>query len=456
MEMVNEKGKIVKDSEKVNKGFLFSYALAGGGGFMMLQAVIGSYFSIFMTDTFGIPAGILSVIVLVASIWDAINDPMMGSIADFTKTRWGRYRPYFVIPPVLLTIAAYFLFLNPQGLSVNQKIIYCSVFYVLFQMLVTVCTMPQMAILPACVKSTEVRTKAITLGMISNAVAFTIATSFNTQLTNFFGGYANLMLVYGIIAIFSFWGLFKFSKEKYLTSLGNRTILTDMKTLFKRKELFSILVTWFMVSLGYGLMFAASVYYMMYYMARPDKISSYMFTVSMGALFSMVVAMPICLKLFKTPKKTLIVTQFISIVCYALLFFFGNKSMTILYVLSFLAAFFSSMQLGIINIFLNDAIDYIMLRDNISLNGTLSAIKGFSFKLGGAVTNSSILAVLGFTGYIAGAVGHQPPATLFAINVMRFLVPILASGVIIFCMFIYPIEKYFPQIEEMKNRMENK
>ena len=451
--MINEKVEGVKEAEKVGKAFMWSHALSGGGGFMMMQATVASYFAIFMTDTFGVPAGVLSMIVLIGSLWDAINDPMMGSIADFTKSRWGRYRPYFIVPPVLLTIAAYFLFLNPQGLSTNQKIIYCAVFYIIFQMLVTVCTMPQMAVLPAHVKNGNERNKVIILGTIFVALAFTIATSFYAQLTDFFGGLGNLMLVYGILTIIPFWGLFKFSKEKYLTSLGNRTILTDMKALIKRKELFNVILIWIMAALGYGVMFSASVYYVLYYLARPDLISKYMLIISMGATLSMVIAMPICLKIFKTAQKTLMVTQIIAAICYVILFFTG-KNITLLYVLSFTAAFFASMQMGLINMLLNDAIDFIMLKDKISLNGTLSAIKGFSFKLGGAIGNTLILQVLALTGYIAGAVGHQPEMTLVGINAMRFITPTLSAVVIIICLLKYPFEKYYKEIEEMKSNLD--
>jgi Na+/melibiose symporter-like transporter len=110
--------------------------------------------------------------------------------------------------------------------------------------------------------------------------------------------------------------------------------------------------------------------------------------------------------------------------------------------------------MGLINMLLNDAIDFIMLKDKISLNGTLSAIKGFSFKLGGAIGNTLILQVLALTGYIAGAVGHQPEITLVGINAMRFITPTLSAVVIIICLLKYPFEKYYKEIEEMKSNLD--
>ena len=450
--MITTENVKVKGKEKSNNSFIWSHALATGGGFMLIQATVASYFSLFMTDVFGVPAAALSVIVFIATCWDAINDPIMGAIADRTHTRWGRYRPYFILFPALLAIVSYFLFLAPSGLSDIQKVIYTAVFYILYGMLTTVCTMPLSAVLPAHTKYDNERNKAVTLGIIFVAISFTIASSFTITFTEILGSYANLMIIYGVLAIIPFLLLFKTSKERYLVPTGKRSAKQDLKMLLKRKELGSVLVVWCMASLGYGIMFSASTYYMLYYIARPDLIGQYMLTISMGALFSMIIAMPICLKIFKTAQATLKFTQVISIICYGLLFFFG-RNLTMLFVLSFIAAFFASMQQGLINILLNDTIDYIQLKDGISLNGTLSAVKGFAYKCGTTVSSTVILAVLAATGYVAGAIGHQPEATLIGINTLRFLIPIIASIIMILCLIIYPIEKHYDEIDEMKKNM---
>jgi GPH family glycoside/pentoside/hexuronide:cation symporter len=54
------------------------------------------YFTYFYTDVFLLPASVAATLFLVSRIWDGINDPMMGMIADRTKTRWGHFRPYLL------------------------------------------------------------------------------------------------------------------------------------------------------------------------------------------------------------------------------------------------------------------------------------------------------------------------------------------------------------------------
>ena len=95
--------------EKLKLSTILSYALATGSGYQIMGSLVGAYLMIFLTDTFGVPAGAVGVITVVASIWDAINDPMMGTIADRTKSRWGKYRPYFLFIPAILTVVVVLL-----------------------------------------------------------------------------------------------------------------------------------------------------------------------------------------------------------------------------------------------------------------------------------------------------------------------------------------------------------
>ena len=445
--------KIQNQDDKVSRAFVLSHATSINGGFMMVAATLGTYFSVYMTDTVGIPAATASAIMFIATLWDAINDPIMGMIADRTNTRWGRYRPYFTIFPVLMLIVVTLIFYNPPGLSMNQKIIYVGGIYICYGMLTTILTMPQMAILPTVTRDNEQRNKVVAAGAGVCAFSFTVAATFTPQLTGIFGGnYVPLMFIYGVLGVISFWGLFVTSKEKYLPKVEKRPITHDLKRLFRHKELFPILLVWCLAALGYGLMFSASVYYMMYYLARPDLISVYMGVISIGALISMVVLMPIALKIFKTGQKALIVTQGISFVLYGLLFFFG-KNLTFLFVVSFLATCIASMGNALVNVLVNDVIDFIQLKEGVALNGTIAAVKGFSQKCGNTVTNSGILAVLAITGYIAGAIGQQPETAMLGINFLRFGAPAITAAVVVLCLKFYPIEKYYGEIEEMKSKM---
>lgn len=458
--MANEKTVSTKSSEEhVSTAFKWFHATSVNGGAMIIAAVISSYFSVFMTDTMKLPAALASLVMFIASLWDAINDPIMGVLADRTKSRWGRYRPYFIFAPILLTLFSVLIWVNPN-FSTTGKFVYVLITYIGYGMTVTMYTMPQMAVLPAAVKSNETRNVIITMGAGTCAAAFTIGNTFTPNLTGFFNklgfsnGYIPLMLCCGVLAFISFWGLFATSKEKYLQPIHKGETFMNLKKVLKHVELFPNIIAWIMASMGYGMMFSTSVYYMMYYWARPDLITIYMGVISVGAMVSMIVLMPIVLKICKTGQKSLIASQVASIICYVILFFFGKSNFVFLCVVTFLSTCFAAMQNALVNVLVNDAIDYIQLKEGISANGVISSIKGFAQKCGNTVVSSGILAVLAISGYVAGAIGQQPDSAMFALNFLKFGAPSVTGIILIIAVLINPVAKYYKDIEEMKAKME--
>ena len=425
---------------------------------MLIASIITTYYTLFLTDELKIPTMTCSLIMLIATIWDAINDPIMGVIADRTNTRWGRYRPYFLVAPILLTIFTTLMWVKPN-FSPTGLIIWVLITYIGYGMTVTLYTMPRMAILPAHINSTQERNKVIIFSTAVTAIAYSIGSTFKTQMVDFFSvtlkfenGYIPLMLTCGVIATICFWGLFATSKETYVVQSKKKPALREIGDVLKHFELYPLIMIWILASISYGMMFSTSVYYVIYFLARPDLVTLYMGIVSAGSLISMVFVMPIALKILKTGQRALVVTQIGSIVLYGILFIFGKDNLMLLYILTFLATSISAMQNGLVDVLVNDAIDYIQLKDGSSSNGVIASIKGFSQKCGVTVVKSGILAALGVSGYIANAVGSQPDSVMFTINFLRFGIPVIASIAMLAFLKFNPVEKYADEIEEMKQR----
>lgn len=444
-----------KPVKECSTAFKWFHATSLSGGAMIISAVIASYFSVYMTDTMLLPASACSIIMLIATFWDAINDPMMGIIADKTHSRWGKYRPYFIVAPVLLIIFSTLLWLNPD-FSTKGKIAWVLIMYIGWGMTVTMYTMPHMSILPACVKNDTERNKVVVMGAGCTSIAFLIGNTFTGNITAFFqahgfsNGYIPYMFICGVLACVSFWGLFVTSKEKYIQHevVGSG----DLKRVLKHYELIPYIVVWIMASLGYGLMFSSSVYYVIYYLGRPDLIGPYMGIISIGAAVSMIVFMPLALKIFKSGHRALLWTQVISAVCYVFLLLFGRTSITFLFVMTFIATSIASMSNALVIVLVNDAIDYIQLKEGITANGVISSIKGFAQKCGTTVVSSGLLAILAAAGYVANQT--QTETALRAINFMRFGAPIVTAVVVVICLQFNPVEKVKNEIVEMKSKMQ--
>ena len=79
---------------------------------------VGNFLMIFYTDVCAIPMTAVSLLMLISRFWDAINDPIIGSLSDRTNTRWGRYRPWLLIGAPLTAIILVLTFWVQDGLYV--------------------------------------------------------------------------------------------------------------------------------------------------------------------------------------------------------------------------------------------------------------------------------------------------------------------------------------------------
>ena len=276
-----DEAKITKlpDNGKLPTAFKWFHATSVNGGAMAIAATIASYFTLYAQETVGITAAQLAVILLICNIWDAINDPLMGVLCESRTTKWGKYRPWFVFTPIVLMVDMWFLFSNPSFLAASPmgKCVWTCGWYMVYGMTVTAYTMQQMAILPAMTLDDDERNKVLTLGAGCCALMFTIASTFSTQLVEFFGSYRTLMVFYSVFAIISFWGLFMTSEEKYVMK-GESGGLKQLVYVFRHKEVWPVILVWVCASVTYGFMFTSSVYYAQYIWAplrvNPEAISA--------------------------------------------------------------------------------------------------------------------------------------------------------------------------------------
>lgn len=123
---------------KTNK---VSFAVSGFGQNLII-GFVNSYILFFYTDVFLIGAAPAGILMMVARIWDAANDPVMGTIVDKTRSKWGKMRPYilFISLPLALSTAA--LFIVPSGMGQTGKIVYAYITYILWGMIYTICDVP--------------------------------------------------------------------------------------------------------------------------------------------------------------------------------------------------------------------------------------------------------------------------------------------------------------------------
>lgn len=431
-------------SNKLKVSTILSYAMATGSGYQIMGSLVGSYLLVFLTDTFGIPAAAAGVIMVIASIWDAINDPIMGTIADRTKTKWGRYRPWFLFVPACLTVVVVLLFASPN-ISENGKIIWTAVFYILYGMLRTAIEIPSGALINAVTEEPSERTKLISAYTIVMGIFTTITSSFALGMVSFLGGentakgYMWVVGIAGVLMMVTCWWCFAATKEREETFKEQAPLKEELKQLIRYKELIPVILTWLAGFTAFNIMMSSSVYYMLYYICRPDLIALYMLDISLVGVLGIAFLIPLMMKFCKSTKKAFMVSQAAVAICSIILFFFG-KNLTVLFIFSGIGSLFATLSMPFSSMLMSEMTDYILQKSGQVMNGTMAALKGFANKGGIAIASAVISFMLSATGYIAGAIGEQPDGVLLGINVARFLVPAICAVLVVLCLMKYPVD----------------
>ncbi len=139
------------------------YGIANGGqciGYNMIRA----QFNFFLITIFGVPAKAVAMMILVMGLWDAFNDPLMGSIVDRTRTRYGKLRPYLMFVPLPLGLITILFFGGPVFLgdaSDTKKIIYMCITYFAWEFFYTIGDIPFWGLSAAISPNPDDRSRAI-------------------------------------------------------------------------------------------------------------------------------------------------------------------------------------------------------------------------------------------------------------------------------------------------------
>ena len=184
-------GTTPRDGEmQAKEGIAYSIA---GFGQNFICTIIGSYLTVFMTDALGfnidVKVGALTgvvavaVLMLVTRLFDAFNDPIMGSIVDRTRTKYGKCRPYLQWMPIPIAIMTILCFLPFYNTSIGS-FIGLSLVYVVWSVTYTIVDVPYWALSTAMTNDTTKRGNMLTIARMFCTVGAGIVTIFVPMITS--------------------------------------------------------------------------------------------------------------------------------------------------------------------------------------------------------------------------------------------------------------------------------
>ena len=178
----------------------FAYSVAGFGQ-NFICTIIGSYITVFMTDALlfgadGVTVGTMNgaiavaILMLAARVFDAFNDPIMGSVVDKTRTKWGKCRPYLkwmAIPIGIMTILCFLPVFSAEnvynGSQTTQTFVTIAVIYVVWSVVYTIADVPYWGLSTCLTNDTETRGNILTVARMFCTVGAGIVTIFVPMIT---------------------------------------------------------------------------------------------------------------------------------------------------------------------------------------------------------------------------------------------------------------------------------
>ncbi|RPI22641.1 MAG: MFS transporter [Acidobacteria bacterium] len=416
---------------------------------------LGSFLLFFYTDVFGIPAAAAGTMFLVTRLWDAVNDPMMGTIADRTHTRWGRFRPYLLWMAAPFAIIGVLLFTTPD-LGPTGKLVYAYITYNLMMMVYTAINIPYSSLLGVI---TSNPTERISLSSYKFVGAFTgglLIQAFTLPLVGYFGqgnqavGFQRTMILYAVVAFALFVVTFLSIKERVQPDPSQKSnIRQDLRDLSKNKPWF-ILMLLGLFTLSYvAIRNGITIYYFKYFVKNETLYNSYM----VSATFAVIIGIFVVERLARKYGKVRIYMILMGISTLMTVAFYWLRPQDIfwMFTLNIIANFTMGPTSPLIWSMYADVADWSEWKTGRRATGLVFSAATFSQKMGWAIGGALPGWLLGLFHYQAG-LANQPPESIFGLRLMISFIPAVGSILAtLFVMFYKLDERTMKQIEAELN-----
>ena len=471
----------------VKKNEWMGYAV-GALGQGMVYGIMSSYISDFYLNVLKVTPIFVLMLMLLARIWDAINDPIMGYIMDHANPKHGKMRTYLLFTPIPVAILTFFLFYAPD-LSTTQKMIYAGVTYVAWGMIYTSSDVPFWSLPNAMTPNADERgsiiSKARTFNGVGSAIpmAMFMALGFILPKLNLSGTelektkYTVMALVCSVIGNILFVRVYFKTKERVNIPIPKKREKGQpgsLKLIFTCKPLMLTAAMGILSAARY--MFQAGAVHVARYsfyigkepsgltgkeleaalQSNISSVSTIMSVASAIGMFGAMIAVTPLIKRFSY-KQIIIVSALIGAASSLAMWFVGYDNFWVCVPLLLI----STIPCGTINVcafaMVGDCLDYMELKTGVRLTGMGSAIQSFVTKFGNAIATSAIILMYIIVDLDVSTISAKVTANPLEMDAsvrtgifsVISLIPAISLLLCIIPMFFYKINgKYREQMEK--------
>lgn len=416
----------------------------------IIYILVLQFLTIFYTDEVGLSTAAVALLFMIARVWDAVNDPILGSIVDRAQPRNGKFLPWIKSVSILMPLVTFFLFIK-IGNGGTVSLIYAYITYILWGMIYTISDVPIFALATSMTDDVNERVSLLSMGRLAAGIAALIATIVSAPLIASLG-YTKVTIMLMVISLITMFPIRFFAKERVIYKEKKRHTFKSTVKYLKNNNYLMAFYGAAIISGSFGFHKVLMVYFAKWNLGN----------IALQGIIGLTTTIPLILLPVFTPTlvrrfgkiKLLKGSFMLTIISTLIQYFLGYDNLTLFLVLNTIRSFGAAMPGILVGMITADCVEYGAYVTGERHEGITFSIQTFATKLITAISGALGVLLLGYFGYNQ-SLTMQSTQTLNGIWALITLVPIL--GTIIAYVIIskfYKLEESEVQkmIEEMQSK----
>ena len=410
----------------------------GDMGFNFYWTNIATFLLIFYTDVYGITAAAAATMLFVVKIANAFTDPLIGALADRTRTRWGQYRPFLLFMPLPLAVVGVLTYSTPD-FGPTGKLAWAYATYLLLMTLYTSANLPYAALSGVITADARERNAVNASRFIAGFAGGTLVTAASPRLVQWLGagdaarGWTLTMVVWSLAAAAIFAITFSTTSERVQpVQASPSTVRQDLADLRSNKPWILLFFLALIIMGGITLRMTSAAYYFKYVVNRPELLATFVPAYLLAAAAG--TAMTPLLTRWVDKRKLMIGLMLASTVLSTAFLFVPNDAIVLMYVLQVALGLALGPKSPLSFSMLADSADYNEWRHGRRATAMTFAASSFAQKLGTAVAVAVIGALFSALGYVPNATQSAQSQTgiIWLMSVIPAAFTLMAAVLMVF------------------------